>query len=178
VRLFKARINESAGTVAYELRYEGLQGDIRQAHIHFGQRNVNGSISVYLCQTATDVDPTVLAPVCGPAPTGTLNSANVIGTAAQGIAATEFAELVKAIRAGVVYVNVHSSVFPAGVVRGQAQFRSPRSRRRLCRECASSRQAKRALCRTTVRTTIKPAGLALGGFAIQSRCRSENRFRY
>ncbi len=121
---FKARINESAGTIAYELRYEGLQGDIRQAHIHFGQRNVNGGISVYLCQTATNVDPTGLAPVCGPAPatvTGTLTSANIIGPAGQGIAATEFSELVKAIRAGVAYVNVHSSVFPAGEVRGQAR---------------------------------------------------------
>jgi CHRD domain len=121
---FKARINESAGTIAYELRYEGLQGDIRQAHIHFGQRSVNGGVSVFLCQTATNADPTGLAPACGPAPatvTGTLTSANVIGPAAQGIAATEFAELVKAIRAGVAYVNVHSSVFPAGEVRGQAR---------------------------------------------------------
>jgi hypothetical protein len=121
---FKARINESAGTITYELRYEALQGDIRQAHIHFGQRGVNGGVSVYLCQTATNVDPTGLAPACGPAPatvTGTLTSANIIGPAGQGIAATEFAELLRAIRAGVAYVNVHSSVFPGGEVRGQAR---------------------------------------------------------
>jgi hypothetical protein len=119
---FKARIRESAGSIAYELSYQGLQGDIRQAHIHFGQRSVNGGISVYLCQTATNPDPTGLAPVCGASPatvTGTLTAANVIGPAGQGIAAAEFAELVRAIRAGVAYVNVHSSVFPGGEIRGQ-----------------------------------------------------------
>jgi CHRD domain len=119
---FKARIREGAGTIAYELSYEGLQGDIRQAHIHFGQRSVNGGISVYLCQTATNPDPTGLAPVCGASPatvTGTLTAANVIGPAGQGIAASEFAELVRAIRAGVAYINVHSSAFPGGEIRGQ-----------------------------------------------------------
>jgi hypothetical protein len=121
---FKARINEATGTINYELRYESLQGDIRQAHIHFGQRGVNGGISVFLCQTTTNVDPTGLSPTCGPAPatvTGTLTSANVIGPAGQGIAVAEFAELLRAIRAGVAYVNVHSSAFPGGEVRGQAR---------------------------------------------------------
>ncbi len=121
---FKAQINETAGTITYELSYKTLQGDIRQAHIHFGQRSVNGGVSVFLCQTATNPDPTGLAPSCGPAPatvTGTLTAANVIGPAGQGIAASEFAELVKAIRAGVAYINVHSSAFPGGEVRGQAR---------------------------------------------------------
>jgi CHRD domain len=119
---FKARIREDAGTIAYELSYQGLQGDIRQAHIHFGQRSVNGGISVYLCQTATNPDPTGLAPICSAAPatlTGTLTAANVIGPTGQGIAATEFAELVRAIRAGVAYVNVHSTSYPGGEIRGQ-----------------------------------------------------------
>lgn len=121
---FKARIREDAGTIQYELSYEGLQGDIRQSHIHFGQRNVNGGVSVFLCQTATNVDPTGLAPQCGVSPatvTGTLTAANIIGPAGQGIAATEFAELVRAIRAGVAYINVHSSVFAGGEIRGQAR---------------------------------------------------------
>jgi hypothetical protein len=121
---FKARIREDAGTIQYELSYEGLQGDIRQSHIHFGQRSVNGGVSVFLCQTATNPDPTGLAPTCGASPatvTGTLTAANIIGPAGQGIAATEFAELVKAIRAGVAYINVHSSVFAGGEIRGQAR---------------------------------------------------------
>lgn len=50
---------------------------------------------------------------------GTLTAANVIGPAGQGVATGEFAELVAAMRGGVAYINVHSSTFPGGEVRGQ-----------------------------------------------------------
>ncbi len=119
---FRGFIDDRAGTLTYELSYDALQGEVRQAHIHFGQRGVNGGVSVFLCQTASNPDPTGLAPTCGPAPSrvsGTLRMDNVIGPAGQGIAPAEFAELVAAIRAGVAYVNVHSSLYPAGEVRGQ-----------------------------------------------------------
>lgn len=120
---FFADISERNGNIRYELRYDGLQGEVRQAHIHLGQRHTNGGVSVFLCQTAANPDPTGLAPTC-PAPparvTGTLSAANVVGPGAQGIAAGEFAELVKAMRSGAAYVNVHSTTFPGGEVRGQA----------------------------------------------------------
>lgn len=120
---FRAFIDSRNGVIAYRLSYEGLQGEIRQAHIHFGQRGVNGGISVFLCQTATNPDPTGLAPTCpqSGSVSGQLQSANVFGPGGQGIAAGEFAELVAAIRGGVAYVNVHSSIFPAGEVRGQTR---------------------------------------------------------
>lgn len=122
---FRARIDEAAGTIAYELSYDGLQGTVRQAHIHVGQRGVNGGISTYLCQTATNPDPTNLAPTC-PASgsvSGLLQATNVIGPGAQGLSAGEFAELVKAVRGGVAYINVHSSLFPGGEIRGQTRSR-------------------------------------------------------
>jgi hypothetical protein len=50
---------------------------------------------------------------------GTIDPADVIGPANQGIAPGEFAELVTAMRAGVTYANVHSSKFPNGEIRGQ-----------------------------------------------------------
>jgi hypothetical protein len=51
--------------------------------------------------------------------TGTITAANIIGPAEQGIAPGEFAEAVAAIRAGVAYVNVHSTKLPNGEIRGQ-----------------------------------------------------------
>ena len=120
---FTAFINDAAGTIDYELFYEGLEGDVRQAHIHFGQRGVSGGISVFLCKTSFNPDPTGLAPDCPQSGTvtGTIRAANIIGPAGQGIAAGELAELIAAIRAGIAYPNVHSTKFPSGEVRGQFQ---------------------------------------------------------
>ena len=120
---FRAVVDDKAGTIAYELRYSRLEGDVQQAHIHVGQRSVNGSISVFLCQTEASPDPTGLAPRCPQSGkvSGILQAANMIegGIVGQGIAPGEFGELVRAIRSGVAYVNVHSSKFPGGEVRGQ-----------------------------------------------------------
>jgi hypothetical protein len=117
--MFLARILND--TITYRLSYDGLQGEVRQAHIHIGQKGVNGGVSVFLCQTAANPDPTGLAPTCPPSGevTGLLLPANIIGPSGQGITPGEFAELVAAIRKGVAYVNVHSSMFPAGEIRGQ-----------------------------------------------------------
>lgn len=86
---FRAFIDEQAGTISYKLSFEGLSSDVRQAHIHFGQHSVNGAVSVFLCQTATNADPTGLAPQCPQSGTvtGLLQSANMAaGTTVQGIA--------------------------------------------------------------------------------------------
>lgn len=118
---FRLRIGRSGDSMDYELSYSGLEADVRQAHIHFGQKSVNGGISVFLCQTTFNPDPTNRAPACPQAGTvtGNLTAANVIGPAGQGIAAGQFAELVKAIRAGQTYANVHSVMFPGGEIRAQ-----------------------------------------------------------
>jgi hypothetical protein len=120
---FEAVIDRDARTIAYELTYSGLTGDVQQAHIHVGQKSVNGAVSVFLCQTEAAPDPTGLAPRCPQRGkvTGMVQSANMIGgnIVNQGISPGQFNELVRAINAGVAYINVHSSTFPGGEVRGQ-----------------------------------------------------------
>jgi CHRD domain len=117
----KASVDDKSGAIRYELSYSGLEGTVTQAHIHFGQHGVNGGIMVWLCQTATNADPTGLAPTCPQSGTvtGVLQANNVIGPAGQGVAVLEFAEVLAAIRAGVAYANVHSSKFPGGEIRAQ-----------------------------------------------------------
>lgn len=129
---FKATIDEDNETISYELSYDGLEGTPLQAHIHVGQRSVNGGISVFLCGNAPTVPPapTPQPPACPVSPatvTGVLTAANIIGPAAQGVAPTagtvnEFAELAALLRSGVTYANVHSSKFPGGEIRGQVRF--------------------------------------------------------
>jgi hypothetical protein len=118
---FRARIARDTDEIAYELSYgSGFNGTILQSHIHLGQRSVNGAISVFLCSNLGN-GPAGTQP-CPPAPatiTGTIRPADVIGPAPQGIAAGEFAELVRAIRAGVTYVNIHTDTQPGGEIRGQ-----------------------------------------------------------
>ncbi|HJS75497.1 MAG TPA: CHRD domain-containing protein [Vicinamibacteria bacterium] len=121
---FSARLSNDGKTLSYRLRYTGLEDDITQAHIHIGQFHTSGGISVFLCKTEANPGPTPdLTPFC-PDPRsgeveGTLTEANVFGPAAQGVAAGEFEELVRLMRAGVTYANVHSLKFPAGEIRGQ-----------------------------------------------------------
>jgi hypothetical protein len=118
---FKAKVSKDETSIEYTLSYSGLEGEVRQAHIHFGQAGVNGGIMVWLCQTTFNVDPTGLAPACPQegSVSGTLTAANVIGPAGQGIAAGEFAEMIEAIRSGAAYANVHSTLWPGGEVRAQ-----------------------------------------------------------
>jgi CHRD domain len=118
---FKASIDDRSGAIHYELSYSGLEGTVTQSHIHIGQRHVNGGVTMFLCQTATNLDPTGLAPTCPQSGTvtGMLQAANVIGPAGQGVAALEFSEVLAALRAGVTYANVHSTKFPTGEIRAQ-----------------------------------------------------------
>jgi hypothetical protein len=125
---FHARISNDSSQIDYELKYSDLEGAVTQAHIHFGQKGVNGGISVWLCgNPSATVIPPAGTPLCPPSPatvTGTLTAEDVVGPAGQGIAAGEFAELISAIRAGKTYANVHSTKFPGGEIRSQIEGNS------------------------------------------------------
>ena len=101
--------------IEFELTYRDLEGATTSAaHIHLGQKDVNGGVSVFFCGGAR--------PPCTPDSgtfTGTITAADVLGPAAQGIAAAEFGELLRALRAGKTYVNVHTDKHPGGEIRGQ-----------------------------------------------------------
>lgn len=119
----RATIDKVSNTMQYELSYQGLEGDVRMAHIHFGTRGINGGIMVWLCQTTTNPDPSGLAPTCPQSGTvtGVIQASAVTGPLAQGIEANAFGEFLDAIRAGAAYVNVHSSKWPGGEIRGQVK---------------------------------------------------------
>jgi CHRD domain len=89
------------------------------AHIHLGEPAIAGGVSVFLCggggRGSCSMDPTGLSGSVE----GDIINTDVIGPTAQGIAANEFAEVVRALRAGAMYANVHTTGRPAGEIRGQ-----------------------------------------------------------
>jgi len=132
---FKAEIDDRRRVIRYELAFEGLEGDVTQAHIHFGQRSTVGGIVIWLCQTAGTPAPAAVAavtPQCvaeGGDPrantvTGMITQAQILPQVAQGIEAEAFDEIVRAIRAGATYANVHSALHAPGEIRGHIDPRS------------------------------------------------------
>jgi len=129
---FTADISKDGSSIAWQLSYSGLEGDVQQSHIHFGQRSVTGGISVFLCTNLLN----------GPAGTqtcpqegtisGTFRAADVsppigatAGARTQGINTGEYDELVRAIAAGKTYANLHTTTWPGGEIRAQLNEDDP-----------------------------------------------------
>jgi hypothetical protein len=125
---FEATLSRDGKSLAYELSYSGLEGTVTQSHIHFGKPAINGGISIWLCQTATNPSPTAGTPTCPQSGTvnGEIDAADVIGPTGQGIEAGNLAEILAAMRAGHAYANVHSSKWPGGEIRAQLNDRRGR----------------------------------------------------
>jgi CHRD domain len=121
---FKAKISMDERSFDYELSYDDLKGKVTQGHIHVGQKGVNGGIAVFLCDSEF-IQGTPGTPRCPDSGTvrGTISASEVIGPKEQGIGRGEFEELLRAIRKGETYVNVHTTSFPDGEIRGQIKFK-------------------------------------------------------
>jgi hypothetical protein len=122
---FKAKIRSGGTVIDYELSYRDTESAVAQAHIHFGRPAISGGIVLFLCTNLGNAPGTVPPPqACPAAPatiTGTLTAADVIAVPGQGIAsgAAGLAEILRAIRAGAAYANVHTMGRPGGEIRGQ-----------------------------------------------------------
>jgi len=126
---FKIKIHSDGSAIDYEETYRDLSSGVLQSHIHFGRPALTGGIVLFLC---TNLTPPVGVPTPQPCPatnpatiTGTLTAADVIpssgANAGQAIdpGAAGFAEMIKAIREGAAYVNVHTTNHPSGEIRSR-----------------------------------------------------------
>jgi hypothetical protein len=120
---FRATIDRKDQEIHYRLTFSGLETAATQSHIHFENRTNNGPIVVFLCSNLGNGPPgTQACPPNGGTITGTIRPADVLGGAggaAVGLASGEFDELVRAIKAGATYVNVHSTGRTGGEIRAQ-----------------------------------------------------------
>ena len=118
--VFSARVLDLDTRIEFDLTYENLTAPPAVAHVHFGQRAVNGAVSFFLCGGGGK-------PACPASPsgtvTGTVVAADVLGPAAQGIAPGDLAAIIAVIRAGFGYANMHTPLHPGGEIRGQIRVR-------------------------------------------------------
>ena len=123
---FEATVDEDGTSITWDLTYDHLVGSVTQAHIHFADEDVNGAIVVFFCSNLTNPPPPAGTPACPPSPghlTGTFTATNVgAGAQGQGISAGQIKALLRAMRAGLTYANVHTDRFPGGEIRGQIDF--------------------------------------------------------
>jgi hypothetical protein len=91
-------LNQGTGTVCYDLTWANIDGTVVAAHIHRGPAGVAGPVVVPL-----------------------FVNQSFAGTGSDSACVTADRALIKDIRKNptAYYVNVHSSVFPAGAIRGQ-----------------------------------------------------------
>lgn len=114
----RASLDEGKQLISFTLEYRNLSASPTAAHIHFGQRGVNGGVVAFFCGGGGQ--PACPAGTSGKV-TGTIRPANVVDLSAQGIAAGDYDGLVYAIRTGNAYANIHNARFPTGEVRGQIE---------------------------------------------------------
>ena len=107
-------------TIHYVFRYGGLEGGTSLfAHVHFGERGVAGGVVYFLCGGGTKPTP---CPNVEGTIEGDITPADItssIGATNQGIEPGSFDEILRAMRAGHAYVNIHTTRWMGGEIRGQ-----------------------------------------------------------
>ena len=102
--------------ISFTVEYANLSTPLLFSHFHFGPTKVSGGVMIFLCGGGNQ--PTCPSTLSGTI-TGTITTANVTGPAAQGIAPGDLTSALEAVGEGNSYINMHTTMFPSGELRGQ-----------------------------------------------------------
>jgi hypothetical protein len=104
------------GMITFSLTFSGLSSSLTVAHLHFAPTKVAGGVMIFLCGGGGQPDcPAVTEGTI----TGTITAANVTGPTTQGIDVGDLDSALEAVRTGLSYVNMHTTNFASGEIRGQ-----------------------------------------------------------
>lgn len=99
------------------LTFSGLEGVAQSAGLYFGKPALNGGLAAIVCGA-----PKPACPIGADATvTASVGANDVLAIPSQGLAAADLDALVRALENGAVYVNVLSTKYPAGEMRGQLE---------------------------------------------------------
>lgn len=101
-----AKFTSHDTSVSFKLRWDDLTTPAFAAHIHCGERGVNGPVGVTLFAGAMGTKGHVNGSFTGPDP-------------GNGCGWADLSDVLEAMASGGAYVNVHTPQFPGGEIRGQ-----------------------------------------------------------
>ena len=111
-------VDEDEDSVHFVLQYQGLQTHVTQSHIHIGKPNDNGGVTVFFCDNTNDPPKAQPCPEGEGTVEGDFTAADVIGLPLQDLANNDLTAVLRAIRAGDAYANLHTMAHGAGEIRG------------------------------------------------------------
>ncbi|MFL1011013.1 CHRD domain-containing protein [Flavisericum labens] len=108
------RISKDESSIAFKLIVANVSTDITGAHFHIAPAGSNGGVVVNLLNIS-DFPPETSAPVNGMLAEGTITASDLTGS----LLDKPLSDLIMAIQTGNIYINVHTTTYPGGELRGQ-----------------------------------------------------------
>lgn len=107
-------------SLSYKLNASDLNAPITQAHIHMAPAGTNGGVVVWLFPSAPPAIPG------GVENDGRLIDGTITAADLRGALAGNWDLFVSKLNDGGLYVNVHSTAYPPGEIRGQIRVNGPK----------------------------------------------------
>jgi CHRD domain len=117
----KLKLAPDGQSIRYDLKISDPITDVRMAHLHTGAAGATGGVVVWLFPS-TAVPPVVPPPAVPGATDGRLASGVITPANLVGSLAGQWDTFIARLRAGTIYVNVHTSANLPGEIRDQVHL--------------------------------------------------------
>lgn len=107
------QVDDDGTAIDYRVNVANID-DVLMSHLHLAPAGTNGPIVVWLYPDAPPPQ-LIEGRTQGTLATGTITADDLTGP----LTGASMEHLLEAIRAGTIYVNVHTTAFPGGEIRGQ-----------------------------------------------------------
>ncbi len=108
-------LNKDKSELHYKLTVQNIE-NVNMAHLHLAPKGKNGEVVVWLYPAPSTPQPKLIEKkFSGTLAEGTIKAADLTGP----LAGKSLSDLLAQIKAGAIYLNVHTQQHPQGEIRGQ-----------------------------------------------------------